>query len=124
MSNNYNLTQLLSFSQRQIAMVVNKLQRADIGSLQRAEAGSPKYFLYSGVALRKVPKKSAISFLVICFSRISIKAGMLASLREPKHPQQGRPPDTQTALQPPWVIGPRHALSSSSRQGFSFCLQS
>ena len=40
MSNNYNLTQLLSFSQRQIAMVVNKLQGADIGSLQRAEAGS------------------------------------------------------------------------------------
>ena len=36
MSNNYNLTQLLSFSQRQIALVANELQMADIGSL-----GSP-----------------------------------------------------------------------------------
>jgi len=32
MSNNYNLTQFLSFPQRQIALVVNKLQGADIGS--------------------------------------------------------------------------------------------
>src|SRR3989344_9499 len=46
MSNNYHLTQLLSFSQRQIAMAVNKLQGADIGSLQRAEAGSRYYITY------------------------------------------------------------------------------
>src|SRR3989344_6690478 len=56
MSNNYNLTQLLSFSQRQIAMVVNKLQRADIGSLQRAEAGSRYYTIY--------PVRSSTEFMV------------------------------------------------------------
>src|SRR3989344_5307172 len=42
MSNNYNLTQFLSFSQRQIAMVVNKLQRVD-SDLSEARPPTSRY---------------------------------------------------------------------------------